>query len=248
MLTDVTYRLATSQHVDPQGEFGLADATAGAAGTAGAAAGEGGAGVSLPWRLTPRHSGGGLVMDTGCHALDAVDYIAGELVVGSARGDAWQRGVYPATSEVEDVVHVSCLCLAAGQAAGEAGEGKSGDAGNASDEGGCDGSPRRREVPLSASFNYASGGRPADEFVFTGSKGTLRFSCFGGGPLEVEGGGDFPEGGVRGGDESGGGSVGTTTFSFPPLDHVVSIRRRDKRKRRCRREKRREKGVSRETE
>ena len=146
--------------------------------------------------------------------------------MGSARGDAWQRGVYPATSEVEDVVHVSCLCLAVGQAAGEAGEGKSGDAGNASGEGGCDDCPRRREVrrevPLSASFNYASGGRSADEFVFTGSKGTLRFSCFGGGPLEVEGGGDFPEGGIRGGDESGGGSVGTTTFSFPPLDHVVS--------------------------
>ena len=31
MLTDVTFRLTTSQHVDPESKFGLLDAAAGAA-------------------------------------------------------------------------------------------------------------------------------------------------------------------------------------------------------------------------
>jgi len=40
----------------------------------------------LPWRLNAEHSGGGLVMDLGSHALDIVDFILGplELVTGRA--------------------------------------------------------------------------------------------------------------------------------------------------------------------
>jgi len=40
----------------------------------------------LPWRLTAEHSGGGLVMDLGSHALDIVDFVLGplEFVTGRA--------------------------------------------------------------------------------------------------------------------------------------------------------------------
>lgn len=57
-LVDVTYRKVSSHHVDERGSFALAYS-------------------SLPWRLEREHSGGGLLLDVGCHALDAIDFIAG---------------------------------------------------------------------------------------------------------------------------------------------------------------------------
>lgn len=34
----------------------------------------------LPWRLDAKQSGGGLIMDVGCHVLDRIDYLCGPLV------------------------------------------------------------------------------------------------------------------------------------------------------------------------
>ena len=53
----------------------------------------------LPWRLKAELSGGGLIMDVGCHTLDIIDFIAGPLtdVTGAATNMA---SVY----EVEDNV------------------------------------------------------------------------------------------------------------------------------------------------
>ena len=53
----------------------------------------------LPWRLTAEHSGGGLVMDLGSHALDIVDFILGplDLITGRAANVA-------SNYEVEDSV------------------------------------------------------------------------------------------------------------------------------------------------
>ena len=34
----------------------------------------------IPWRLNANHSGGGLIMDMGCHILDRIDYIFGPIV------------------------------------------------------------------------------------------------------------------------------------------------------------------------
>ena len=44
-------------------------------------------GAALPWRLNPPQSGGGLVMDVGCHVVDRLDYWLGPLdgVSGSAQ-------------------------------------------------------------------------------------------------------------------------------------------------------------------
>jgi len=56
----------------------------------------------LPWRLRAEHSGGGLFLDLGCHALDLIDYLFGPIlqVEGTA---ANLSGAY----DVEDQVTMS---------------------------------------------------------------------------------------------------------------------------------------------
>ena len=43
------------------------------------AAGGGSGAAELPWRLTPKASGGGLVMDVGSHVVDLLDFLVGPL-------------------------------------------------------------------------------------------------------------------------------------------------------------------------
>jgi len=43
----------------------------------------------LPWRLNPSQSGGGLIMDVGCHVLDRIDYLAGPII--NVKGVASRR-------------------------------------------------------------------------------------------------------------------------------------------------------------
>lgn len=38
-----------------------------------------GVGKGIPWRLSAEHSGGGLIMDMGCHVLDRIDYLFGPI-------------------------------------------------------------------------------------------------------------------------------------------------------------------------
>jgi len=53
-ITGVSYRFSGAYHRDP-------------------------AGTPLPWRLRPEESGGGLLLDVGCHTLDLLDWLLGPL-------------------------------------------------------------------------------------------------------------------------------------------------------------------------
>lgn len=44
---------------------------------------------NLPWRLDAMQSGGGLIMDVGCHVIDRIDYILGPLI--NVKGKALNR-------------------------------------------------------------------------------------------------------------------------------------------------------------
>ena len=65
--------------------------------------GGGGEAARLPWRFRAEHSGGGLIMDVGCHTLDIIDFIVGPL--RDVGGAASSTGVTPYA--VEDAVSVS---------------------------------------------------------------------------------------------------------------------------------------------
>lgn len=86
-LGDLSYRKSSSHHCNPTGPFGKAVFP------------------EVPWRVNPVESGGGLIMDVGCHALDIIDYLIGPLE--QVTGSAARRGSFPAGSVVEDVVKVS---------------------------------------------------------------------------------------------------------------------------------------------
>ena len=68
--------------------------------------GQGGArgmeGAALPWRLDAAQSGGGLVMDVGCHVIDRIDYLLGPL--SGVTGSASNRN--SPNQQVEDYVEV----------------------------------------------------------------------------------------------------------------------------------------------
>jgi 1,5-anhydro-D-fructose reductase (1,5-anhydro-D-mannitol-forming) len=55
----------------------------------------------LPWKLDAAQSGGGLIMDVGCHVVDRIDYLCGPIIEvhGSASNKNSPR------QEVEDFVH-----------------------------------------------------------------------------------------------------------------------------------------------
>jgi 1,5-anhydro-D-fructose reductase (1,5-anhydro-D-mannitol-forming) len=57
----------------------------------------------LEWRLVAEHSGGGIFLDMGCHALDIFDFILGP--IESTRGAAANLASF---YEVEDVVALDC--------------------------------------------------------------------------------------------------------------------------------------------
>jgi len=57
----------------------------------------------LPWRLDAEQSGGGLIMDVGCHVLDRIDYFCGPLI--NVQGYAENK--HDPTIPVEDFVHLT---------------------------------------------------------------------------------------------------------------------------------------------
>ena len=69
-------------------------------------------GDGIPWRLVAEYSGGGLVMDMGCHVLDRIDYLFGPVVdvksevlrKGASDGGDEEEGSYPL---VEDYVSMN---------------------------------------------------------------------------------------------------------------------------------------------
>lgn len=61
-------------------------------------------GPKAPWRWQPELSGGGLIMDVGCHTLDIIDFIVGPF---EARGGVAANVASPGAPMVEDVVSTS---------------------------------------------------------------------------------------------------------------------------------------------
>jgi predicted dehydrogenase len=93
-LCDVRYRQASSHHCNPIGSF--------------ANCGDDGP-QQMPWRLIPEHSGGGLLLDVGCHAIDILEWMLGS-PLENVSGNAGARGAFPEVSpaqRVEDVVHLT---------------------------------------------------------------------------------------------------------------------------------------------
>ena len=61
--------------------------------------------ASLPWRLEPEISGGGLFLDVGSHVIDICEYIAGGAALEDVCGTASRSGVNP--GKTEDSVSLS---------------------------------------------------------------------------------------------------------------------------------------------
>jgi 1,5-anhydro-D-fructose reductase (1,5-anhydro-D-mannitol-forming) len=55
----------------------------------------------LPWRLDAAQSGGGLIMDVGCHVVDRIDYLCGPMI--EVQGSASNKN--SPSQDVEDFVH-----------------------------------------------------------------------------------------------------------------------------------------------
>ena len=70
--------------------------------------------TELPWRFRAAESGGGLLMDVGCHTIDIIDYIVGPLT--GARGVATTSARTP--YDVEDGVSLSATFQAPSGAVG----------------------------------------------------------------------------------------------------------------------------------
>jgi len=60
----------------------------------------------LPWRLDAAQSGGGLLMDVGCHVIDRIEYICGGSLV-DVKGTAQNRN--SPQQSVEDYVHFTAM-------------------------------------------------------------------------------------------------------------------------------------------
>mmetsp|Transcript_19774 Transcript_19774/g.30521 ORF Transcript_19774/g.30521 Transcript_19774/m.30521 type:complete len:397 (-) Transcript_19774:1917-3107(-) len=110
------------------------------------------------WRYDKSMSGGGILMDMGCHMLDLVDHFLGPLqnCVGvAARTVSNQGWVHDKEQGVEDNVRGHWIHRVTPKKEGE-------------------------EYTLlgSCSFEFCGGGPAVDQIQITGTKGVLRFSCF----------------------------------------------------------------------
>jgi len=122
---------------------------------------------SIPWRLNAEQSGGGLIMDMGCHVLDRIDYLFGP--IQNVKGTVLRKGGSRSTTYplVEDYVSMNatigeCTWSAINSVGAEVK---------------CtwDFSPRDEED-----------NDEVDELVITGTKGSLRMAGMGAGqPIEV---------------------------------------------------------------
>jgi 1,5-anhydro-D-fructose reductase (1,5-anhydro-D-mannitol-forming) len=108
----------------------------------------------LPWRLDAKQSGGGLIMDVGCHVLDRIDYLCGPLI--NVQGQAENRN--SPNIPVEDYVHLtaeigstppSSFSFNKGYAVG---------------------------AKVECTWDFASNLEPRDELIFTGTRGSIHLA------------------------------------------------------------------------
>jgi predicted dehydrogenase len=118
----------------------------------------------LPWRLDPSQSGGGLLLDVGCHVLDRIDYLCGPLESLVGYSENRNSPKIP----VEDYCHL------------EASTGKASWASMKND--GCEG------ASVECIWDFASRYDPIDELTFIGSSGSIRMAGTSpDGPIQVFG-------------------------------------------------------------
>ena len=114
---------------------------------------------NLPWRLVAEQSGGGLIMDVGCHVVDRIDYLFGPLI--DVNGHADNR--CSPSQAVEDYVQLSARI------------------GPVTSDGDTNTSPAIQSegavVECKWDFGNIDGLEPVDELIISGPKGKLRMAA-----------------------------------------------------------------------
>lgn len=114
---------------------------------------------NLPWRLVAEQSGGGLIMDVGCHVIDRIDYLCGPLI--DVKGFADNR--CNPKQAVEDYVQLSARI------------------GRATSDGDTNTLPAIKsegaKVECEWDFGNKDGLEPVDELIIFGPKGKLRMAA-----------------------------------------------------------------------
>lgn len=106
----------------------------------------------LPWRLQAAQSGGGLLLDVGCHVLDRLDYLLGPLTNVDGKAENRKSPQQP----VEDYVH---LTASIGDSRWTAPN--------------CQGA----RVECTWDFADSGGNGPKDELILTGNQGSIRLAA-----------------------------------------------------------------------
>lgn len=102
--------------------------------------------VDLPWRLVAEQAGGGLIMDVGCHVIDRIDYLCGPLVNVSGAAKKYNSP----SQDVEDYVQLRA------------------------EIGNCDwGAVESAGATVECTWDFGWTGGSVDEFVITGTKGSI---------------------------------------------------------------------------
>ena len=118
---------------------------------------------NIPWRLNAKQSGGGLIMDMGCHILDRIDYLFGPVV--DVKSTVLRKGGDSSSSYplVEDYVSMS----------GTIGK--------------CHWSAISSEgASVECIWDFSPNAEDEDGLIISGPKGSLRMAGMGAGfPIEV---------------------------------------------------------------
>jgi len=114
----------------------------------------------LPWRLDAKQSGGGLIMDVGCHVIDRIHYLCGPLV--NVKGSAMNKN--STSVRVEDFVQLTA---------------------NIGDGGNLEAMSHSEDVSVEMTWDFESSEAPLDELKFIGPKGHIKMSAMSFAPVEV---------------------------------------------------------------
>ena len=121
---------------------------------------------NIPWRLNAEYSGGGLIMDIGCHVLDRLDYLFGPLL--NIKSTVLRKGRGESYPLVEDYVTMKATI------------------------GECSWSTiQSKGVTVECTWDFSpqnedESKEEIDELVITGNKGSIRMGGMGAGlPIDI---------------------------------------------------------------
>jgi len=121
----------------------------------------------IPWRLNAQYSGGGLIMDMGCHVLDRLDYLFGPLL--NIKSTVLRKGKGDSYPLVEDYVTMKATI-----------------------NGECDWSPINAEgATVECTWDFSPPNKDEskeeiDELIITGNQGSIRLAAMGAGlPIDI---------------------------------------------------------------